>query len=119
MISTDEVTCHSTAFCKLFLESKRYFALLKNVVHLLKSVVGFLADRGGFYAVIATVIAQIFAAIYSFICLFKIDFVRFRKGDFVLQTSLCGKLLYMGLPMAAQNVVVSVGGIILQLVVNL
>ena len=70
-------------------------------------------------AVIATVIAQIFAAIYSFICLFKIDFVHFHKDDFVLQTSLCGRLLYMGLPMAAQNVVVSVGGIILQLVVNL
>ena len=70
-------------------------------------------------AVIATVIAQILAAIYSFICLFKIDFVYFNKEDFKLQSALCGRLLYMGLPMAAQNVVVSVGGIILQLVVNL
>ena len=70
-------------------------------------------------AVIATVIAQIFAAVYSFICLFKIDFVRFQKEDFALQRALCGRLLYMGLPMAAQNVIVSIGGIILQLVVNL
>ena len=70
-------------------------------------------------AVIATVVAQVFAAIYSFTCLFKIDFVRFTKEDFALQRDLCGKLLYMGLPMAFQNVVVSVGGIILQLVVNL
>lgn len=70
-------------------------------------------------AVIATVIAQVFASVYSFICLFKIDFVRFKKGDFALQSSLCGRLLYMGIPMAFQNVVVSIGGIILQLVVNL
>jgi len=70
-------------------------------------------------AVIATIIAQVFAAVYSFICLFKIDFVRFEKGDFALQSSLCGRLLYMGVPMAFQNVIVSVGGIILQLVVNL
>lgn len=70
-------------------------------------------------AVIATVIAQIFAAVYSFICLFKIDFVHFSKADFALEKSLCSRLLYMGVPMAFQNVVVSVGGIILQLVVNL
>lgn len=70
-------------------------------------------------AVIATIIAQVFAAVYSFICLFKIDFVRFDRGDFALQRTLCGRLLYMGIPMAFQNVVVSIGGIILQLVVNL
>lgn len=70
-------------------------------------------------AVIATVIAQVFAAVYSFICLFKIDFVRFQKEDFALQRALCNRLLYMGVPMAFQNVVVSIGGIILQLVVNL
>ena len=70
-------------------------------------------------AVIATVIAQVFAAVYSFICLFKIDFVRFQKEDFTLQRALCNRLLYMGVPMAFQNVVVSIGGIILQLVVNL
>ena len=70
-------------------------------------------------AVIATLIAQVFSAIYSYICLFKIDFVRFSKDDFYLLRDLCGRLLYMGIPMAFQNVVVSIGGIILQLVVNL
>ena len=70
-------------------------------------------------AVVATLLAQVFSAVYSYVCLFKIDFVRFSKEDFKLQRVLCGRLLYMGIPMAFQNVVVSVGGIILQLVVNL
>ena len=67
----------------------------------------------------ATLLAQVFSAVYSYVCLFKIDFVRFSKEDFKLQRALCGRLLYMGIPMAFQNVVVSIGGIILQLVVNL
>lgn len=70
-------------------------------------------------AVVATLLAQVFSAIYSYVCLFKIDFVCFSKEDFSLQRALCGRLLYMGVPMAFQNVVVSIGGIILQLVVNL
>lgn len=70
-------------------------------------------------AVVATLLAQVFSAVYSYVCLFKIDFVRFSKEDFELQRALCGRLLYMGIPMAFQNVVVSIGGIILQLVVNL
>ena len=70
-------------------------------------------------AVVATLLAQVFSAVYSYVCLFKIDFVRFSKEDFKLQRALCGRLLYMGIPMAFQNVVVSIGGIILQLVVNL
>lgn len=70
-------------------------------------------------AVVATLLAQVFSAVYSYVCLFKIDFVRFSKEDFELQKALCGRLLYMGIPMAFQNVVVSIGGIILQLVVNL
>ncbi len=70
-------------------------------------------------AVVATLLAQVFSAVYSYVCLFKIDFVCFSKEDFELQRALCGRLLYMGIPMAFQNVVVSIGGIILQLVVNL
>ena len=70
-------------------------------------------------AVVATLLAQVFSAVYSYVCLFKIDFVRFSKEDFELQRAMCGRLLYMGIPMAFQNVVVSIGGIILQLVVNL
>lgn len=69
-------------------------------------------------AVIATVISQIVAAIYSFICLFKIDFVYLKKEDFVIDTHLSGNLIYMGVPMALQNIILSVGGLIVQFIVN-
>lgn len=69
-------------------------------------------------AVIATVISQIVAAVYSFICLFKIDFVYFKREYFVPDAQLSGNLLYMGLPMALQNVILSVGGLIVQFIVN-
>ena len=69
-------------------------------------------------AVIATVISQVVAAVYSFICLFKIDFVYFKRGYFVPDAQLSGNLLYMGLPMALQNVILSVGGLIVQFIVN-
>lgn len=69
-------------------------------------------------AVIATVISQIVAAVYSFICLFKIDFVYFKREYFVPDAHLSGNLLYMGLPMALQNVILSVGGLIVQFIVN-
>ena len=44
-------------------------------------------------AVVATLLAQVFSAVYSYVCLFKIDFVRFSKEDFELQRALCGRLL--------------------------
>lgn len=69
-------------------------------------------------AVIATVIAQLVAAIYSFACLFKIDFVYLKWGDFRLDAQLSGNLIYMGVPMALQNVILSVGGLIVQRIVN-
>ena len=69
-------------------------------------------------AVIATVISQVVAAVYSFICLFKIDFVYFKREYFVPDAQLSGNLLYMGLPMALQNVILSVGGLIVQFIVN-
>lgn len=69
-------------------------------------------------AVIATVISQVVAAGYSFICLFKIDFVYFKREYFVPDAQLSGNLLYMGLPMALQNVILSVGGLIVQFIVN-
>jgi len=69
-------------------------------------------------AVIATVIAQLVAAIYSFICLFKIDFVYLKWEDFRLDAQLSGNLIYMGVPMALQNVILSVGGLIVQRIVN-
>lgn len=69
-------------------------------------------------AIFATLIAQGVAAIYSMNALRKIDFVSFSKENLRLQKNLCAKQLYLGAPMALQNIIISLGGIIVQLVVN-
>lgn len=78
---------------------------------------------GGFHwgvagAVIATVIAQFFAALYSLFCLFRIDFIYFTKADLHLQLDSCKNLLGLGAPMSLQNIIISIGGIIVQFIVN-
>ncbi len=69
-------------------------------------------------AIIATLIAQFVAAIYSMRCLMKIEFVSFSKNNLRLSPSLCAKQLYLGAPIALQNIIISIGGLIVQLVVN-
>lgn len=69
-------------------------------------------------AVTATVIAQFFAAIYSLYCLFRIDFIYFTREDLRLQPRFCRNLLGLGAPMSAQNIIISIGGIIVQFIVN-
>ena len=69
-------------------------------------------------AIIATIVAQIVAAAYSFYALLKIDFVKFKKSDMKLEAALSVKQLKMGLPMSAQYIIISIGGIIVQFVVN-
>lgn len=69
-------------------------------------------------AIIATLIAQLVAAVYSLYALLKIDFVKFGKSDMKLEASLSVKQMKMGLPMSVQYIIISIGGIIVQFVVN-
>lgn len=69
-------------------------------------------------AVIATVIAQFFAAAYSIYCLFRIDFIYFAKEDLKLNPGFCRRLLVLGAPMSLQNIIISIGGIMVQFIVN-
>lgn len=69
-------------------------------------------------AAAATLIAQIFS---SFFCLYhirRLEILSLRRSDFSLQGRLPVKLLLLGSPMAFQNAVISVGGMIVQFVVN-
>ena len=69
-------------------------------------------------AIIATLIAQLVAAVYSFYALVKIDFVSFRKETVVLKKEISWQQLRIGCPMSLQYIVISIGGIIVQFVVN-
>lgn len=69
-------------------------------------------------AAVATVIAQAVSAVFCFFHIKRITFLRMAGTDFSLQKDLVAKLFYLGLPLAFQNGIISVGGMIVQFVVN-
>ena len=69
-------------------------------------------------AAIATVIAQGFSAVYCFCVLRKVDLLHLEKKHFQFDVGLIYRLLYLGAPIAIQNVIISIGGLVVQYVVN-
>lgn len=69
-------------------------------------------------AAVATLIAQVFAAGYCLWHLRKIPILNMQREDFRLDWSQAGQLLQLGFPMAFQNAIISVDGMIVQSVVN-
>ena len=69
-------------------------------------------------AAVATVIAQGFSALYCLFVLRKIRDIRLKKEDFYRQPSMSLRLLKLGTPLAIQNVIISVGGLTVQYVIN-
>ena len=69
-------------------------------------------------AAAATLIAQACSGLYCFLRIRKLDAVSVRKEDLHLQPQLSFRLFALGAPMAFQNAIISVGGMIVQTVVN-
>jgi len=69
-------------------------------------------------AAIATLIAQSISSIYCLLKLRKIDFMALEKHHFALKPAMVRRLLSLGSPMAAQNAIIAIGGMIIQGVVN-
>ena len=69
-------------------------------------------------AAAATVIAQGFSAVYCFGVLRKLDILSLTKKDFRPDAGLIGRLLQLGAPIAVQNMIISIGGLVVQYVVN-
>ena len=68
---------------------------------------------------IATIIAQLCSALLAlFIIIKKFDILKLTREDLSFSPELCGKILYIGLPMALQMSVTAVGSIMLQSAVN-
>ena len=61
-------------------------------------------------AAIATIIAQLFSAIYCFAILKQIKLVQLAKLDL--------NLLKLGIPVVFQNIIIGVGGLVVQYVIN-
>ena len=79
-------------------------------------VIGFHWGIAG--AAIATLIAQTVSGIFCFLVIRKISILSCKKEDFRLRAQTAGRLFVLGLPMAFQNSIIAVGGMIVQTVVN-
>ena len=69
-------------------------------------------------AAAATLIAQGVSGLFCLRHILKVDILRLTKDDFRLRISRCAHLMALGAPMAFQNCIISVGGMILQGVIN-
>ena len=91
-------------------------AALINVVLDLLFVMGFHWGIAG--AAAATVIAQFFSSVYCFRNVRRITIIRLEKGDLKPTRELTGILMKLASPIALQNAIISVGGMVVQSVVN-
>lgn len=69
-------------------------------------------------AAAASLIAQAVSCIYCLMKIRRIDFMSTKKEHYILQPAMAGRLLSLGSPMAAQNAIIAVGGMIITSVVN-
>ncbi|WP_276952199.1 MATE family efflux transporter [Acetatifactor muris] len=69
-------------------------------------------------AAAATLIAQLVSGLYCLYFICRIELLKMSRQDFQVERGLCGKLLFLGFPMAFQNCIIAVGGMIIQFVVN-
>lgn len=69
-------------------------------------------------AAIATLIAQVVSGVYCLRVMLKIPFLKLKKENFKLTAAMAKRLIGLGSPMALQNAMIAVGGMIVQAVVN-
>ena len=93
--------------------------IVASVVNIILDLMFVLVLRWGIAgAAIATVIAQCCAAVFCLLHLRKLSVLRLKKNHFVMDRELVTRLIALGTPMAFQNAIISVGGMIIQVVVN-
>ena len=93
--------------------------VIASVINIILDLVFVLVLRWGIMgAAVATVIAQIFSFIFCLIRILSIDFLKLSPDDLKLDGRLCAKLIGLGAPVALQNAIIAVGGIVVQTVIN-
>lgn len=91
-------------------------ASISNICLDLLFVVGFKWGIAG--AALGTLAGQLISCFYCFYYMRKMSLLKLQKTDFSLEPALGKYLLYLGLPMAAQNALIAIGGMVVQSVVN-
>lgn len=69
-------------------------------------------------AAAATLLAQLVSGLYCLWHILRLEILSLNRKHWRVSASMAGKLFFLGLPMALQNAVISVGGMIVQSVVN-
>ena len=92
------------------------FAALINIGLDLLFVIGF--KKGVVGAAIATVIAQFSSSLFCLKALSRIEIIQVTKKDFKLDGAIISRLCELGIVTAFQNIIISVGGMVVQSVVN-
>lgn len=67
---------------------------------------------------IATVISQALSSIICLVAVLRLPILRLSRSDFRFNRGICARLIRLGVPVAFQNFIISVGGLVLQGVVN-
>lgn len=91
-------------------------AALTNIV--LDCLAVFVLDWGIAGAAAATVFAQIVSGMICAVKIWNTPELRFSKSDLLLDKSNARRLMYLGVPIALYNIVIAVGGMAVQSVVN-
>jgi len=91
-------------------------AALTNIGLDLLFVLGFRWGIAG--AAVATLLAQLLASVFCLIRMRKIDFMKLERSHFRVSPAMAGRLMALGWPMAFQNAIIAIGGMIIQTAVN-
>lgn len=78
----------------------------------------FVLDWGIAGAALATVFAQILSGVICAVKIWRSPTLRLGKKDLVYDAGNGKRLMYLGVPVAVQNIVISIGGMAVQTVVN-
>lgn len=91
-------------------------ASILNILLDILFVAGFHTGVGG--AAAATLIAQAAAALYCLRMILRMEILRIRRTHLLPARRLIRQLFSLGTPMAAQNTVIAIGGLVIQAIVN-
>ncbi len=69
-------------------------------------------------AAIATVVAQVFSGLFCLKAILKISFLKLKRSDWTLNQYMIKRLIQLGTPTAFQNIIISIGGMVVQYVIN-
>ena len=96
-----------------------YAMVLASVLNITLDLVFVMVFHWGIAgAVIATVLAQLFAALFCLGAVLRIPLLRVDRADLIPSRAMCRLLLGHGSPVALQNMIIAVGGMVVQAVVN-